>query len=143
MQATRQVSPTVEFGRSDESMTKVLVEHGHTVGAITPDSASLSLGTSGTALFLKSYTVAMVTRTCPEDDGMTEFRGARDRIVILGKMCCCSTHVRRPHPGNFLFRNCRQDHHGCQCPRYPSGADEMRPGLSHAGSGWCTLAVHT
>ena len=69
MQATRQVSPTVEFGRSGESMTKVLLEHGHTVGAITLFFGLVVLGTSGIALFLKSDTVAVVTRTCPEDDG--------------------------------------------------------------------------
>ena len=40
-QPTRQVSPTVEFGRSGESIlsfwTRVLVEHGNTVGTITLD----------------------------------------------------------------------------------------------------------
>ena len=75
---TKQVPPTGEFGRSGESMGK----HSNTIGAIT--LGFVALGTSDTALFLKSKTVALVTPTCREDDGRTELRGAKKRIVNLG-----------------------------------------------------------
>ena len=50
-----------------------------------PRLGLIVLGTSGTAFFLNSETVATMTRTCREDDGKSELGGARNRIVNPGK----------------------------------------------------------
>ena len=101
------------------------------------------LGASGTTFFLRSDTVAIVTRPCREDDGMANLRGARDRIVIIGKGAVVPhTRVRLIRTtGTFFSANCRQDHRRRQYPQYLR-SQRMPTELSHPGSGWCKPVAH-